>query len=137
MEIAQSKVVEQLVDFQKTTFDSTYNSMAALQEQGRKMVDLTMDQNPWFPANGKKILTQWSDLFQKNRNDLKSLMDNNFCRMRNCFSQQETAEASPSTGPAKETTTAKTTKTTTTASKQTDTTKAKKASKTDTGTKKK
>ncbi|MFO7751449.1 MAG: hypothetical protein R6V54_15300 [Desulfobacteraceae bacterium] len=132
MEMAQGRVMEQMVDFQKSAFDTTYDSMATLQEQSRKMVDLTMDQTPWFPANGKKIVAQWSDLVQKNRNDLKTLMDNNFCRVRDCFFQEETAKASPSADSAKETAAPKTT-----GAKQPDTAKADKASKTDAGTKKK
>ena len=132
MEMAQGRVMEQMVDFQKSTFDSTYDSMATLQKQGRKLVDMTMDQNPWFPDNGKKIINQWSDVAQKNRDELKSLMDNNFSRMRDCFFHEETAKASPAADASKETAAPKKT-----GAKQADTTKTDKASKTDAGTKKK
>ena len=108
METAQTKLLKQMVDFQKSTFDSTYHSMAALQEQGKKMVDLSMEKTPWFPDKGKKIMAEWSAIFQKNSSDFKTLIDQNFSTFYDFVSDAATAGKTKNTESAKETTKSKT-----------------------------
>ncbi|MFO7751444.1 MAG: hypothetical protein R6V54_15275 [Desulfobacteraceae bacterium] len=107
METAQNKLLKQMVDFQKSAIDSSYHSMAALQEQGKKMVDLSMEKTPWFPDKGKKIMAEWSALFQKNSSDFKALIDKNLSTFYDFVSDAATEEKSKSAGPAKETTKSK------------------------------
>lgn len=42
METAQNKLLKQMMDFQQSALDRSYHSMTALQEQGKKMVDLSI-----------------------------------------------------------------------------------------------
>ena len=45
---------KKMIEFHKTTFDNTFNAMTVLQEQTEKMVNMFLEQAPWFSAEGKK-----------------------------------------------------------------------------------
>ena len=50
------KMAKQMIDFQKATFDNTFNAMVLLQEQTEKMVKTFMAQATLLPEEGKKML---------------------------------------------------------------------------------
>ena len=53
------KMAKQLIDFNKATFDNTFNAMVLLQEQTEKMVNVFMAQANFLPEEGKKMLNEW------------------------------------------------------------------------------
>ena len=69
---------KQMIDFNKTTFDNAFNSMVMLQEQTESMVNTFLEQTPWLPEDGKKVLDQWVKTYKKGRDDFKKAIDQNF-----------------------------------------------------------
>lgn len=47
------QIAKQMVDFNKTAFDNSFEAMSALQDQAEKMFIATMEQTSFFPAEGK------------------------------------------------------------------------------------
>ena len=81
-----SKIAKQMIDFQKTTFDNTFNAMVLLQEQAESMASTILDQATWMPEEGRKAINDWLKAYKKGREDFKKGVDENFTRVEDFFS---------------------------------------------------
>jgi len=88
----QSKIAKQMIDFQKATFDNTFNAMTMLQDQTEKMVNMFLEQATWLPEQGKKALNEWVQSFKKGREDFKKAVDESFRKVENFFASTEKAK---------------------------------------------
>jgi polyhydroxyalkanoate synthesis regulator phasin len=80
-----SKIAKQMIDFQKTTFDNTFNAMVLLQNQAESMVSTIMDQATWMPEEGRTVINDWVKAYKKGREDFKKGVDENFKRVEDFF----------------------------------------------------
>ncbi len=74
----QKNLVKQMIDFQKTSFDNSFNVMKMAQEHTEKMTDTFVEQANWLPEDGRKLITQWIGAYKKGRDDFKKVVDDNF-----------------------------------------------------------
>ncbi len=74
----QKKMVKQVIDFQKTAFDNSFNVITLAQEQMEKVVDIHLSQAMWLPEDGKKVINQWVDTCREGRENFKKAVDNNY-----------------------------------------------------------
>jgi hypothetical protein len=81
----QAIIAKQMIDFQKTMFDNTFNAMVLVQEQTERMATTLLDQATWLPAEGKNAISGWVDAFKKGREDFKKNVDENFKRVEDFF----------------------------------------------------
>ena len=81
----QAKIAKQMIDFQKTMFDNTYNAMVLVQEQTERMATTLLDQATWMPAEGRNAIGGWINAFNKGREDFKKGVDENFKRVEDFF----------------------------------------------------
>jgi hypothetical protein len=89
------KIAKQMMDFQKSTFNNTFNSMVAFQDQTERMVNVLMDQSVWLPEDGKKVVNEWGAAFKKGRDDFKKSVDDNFNKFEGFFSGLATSKTAP------------------------------------------
>jgi hypothetical protein len=87
-----AKIAKQMIDFQKTTFDNTFNAMVMLQEQTESMAGALLEQATWMPAEGKKAIDDWVKAYKKGREDFKKTVDENFKKVEDFFAGFETAK---------------------------------------------
>jgi polyhydroxyalkanoate synthesis regulator phasin len=87
-----SKIAKQMIDFQKTTFDNTFNAMVLLQEQAESMSSTILDQATWMPEEGRKAINDWLKAYKKGREDFKKGVDENFKRVEDFFSTFDKAQ---------------------------------------------
>jgi hypothetical protein len=80
-----AKIAKQMIDFQKTMFDNTYNAMVLVQEQTERMAGTLLDQATWMPEEGKKAIRGWVEAFKNGREDFKKGVDENFKRVEDFF----------------------------------------------------
>ena len=85
-------IAKQMIDFQKTMFDNTFNAMVLVQEQTERMATTLLDQATWMPAEGKNAISGWVDAFKKGREDFKKGVDENFKRVEDFFSTFDKAQ---------------------------------------------
>lgn len=81
----QGKIAKQMIEFQKATFDNTFNAMVTLQEQAERMLNMSLEQATWLPEEGKRIINEWIKSYKKGREDYKKLVDQNFQRVEDFF----------------------------------------------------
>lgn len=98
----ENKVIaKQIIDFHKSTFDNTFNSLSILQQQTEKMVQTFVQQATWLPAEGKAAINEWVTIYNKGRNGFKEAADNNYKKVEEYFAAGETTATTNKTKTSK------------------------------------
>jgi len=84
----QEKIAKQIIGFYKTTFDSSFNAMTILQEQTEKMIKTALDQSPWLPEEGRKVVDEWMRTYRQGRDDFRSAVDESYEKVEGFFSSK-------------------------------------------------
>jgi polyhydroxyalkanoate synthesis regulator phasin len=71
-------IIKQMLTFQKTTFDTLFNSMTLLQKQTEDIVDGYMNKANWLPEEGKKAVESWLKACKMGQKKFKKTIDDNF-----------------------------------------------------------
>jgi hypothetical protein len=74
--------VKQIIDFQKTTFDNTYNTIVQIQDQAEKLAQDAIRQMPWIPEEGKKAFDDSIKMFKNAREDYQKMVNDGFVKMK-------------------------------------------------------
>ncbi|MBI9089496.1 MAG: hypothetical protein JEZ12_09770 [Desulfobacterium sp.] len=80
-----TKLAKQMVGFQKSVFDNSFNAMCIVQEQTETMMTSFLTQLPWITADGKKTMDTSLAFSKKARTDIKKTMDDGYKNMDNLF----------------------------------------------------
>ena len=78
-----------MIEFNKATFDNTFNAMVMLQEQAERLANTLLEQATWLPEEGKKVIEEWVEAYKKGREDFKKAADENFKRVEDFFSSYD------------------------------------------------
>ncbi|MEN6376140.1 MAG: hypothetical protein ABFD75_15345 [Smithella sp.] len=81
----QNQTAKQMIDFNKTTFDSTFNAMVLLQDQAEKLMFDYLEKATWFPEEGKKAINEWVTSYKKARENFKKSYDENYKKIADYF----------------------------------------------------
>ncbi|PKN05581.1 MAG: hypothetical protein CVU74_00985 [Deltaproteobacteria bacterium HGW-Deltaproteobacteria-9] len=79
------QIAKQMIQFNKTAFDNTFDAMTVLQEQTEKMVAMYLEQAPLVPAEGKKAINDWLKAYKKGRVDFRAAADENYKKVEDFF----------------------------------------------------
>ncbi|MCW7755196.1 hypothetical protein OOT00_14505 [Desulfobotulus sp. H1] len=82
-----AKFAQQILDFQKTAFDNTFNAMLMVQGQTEKMTETFLTKNNMIPEEGQKMIHEWTMAFKKGQEDFKKTMDENFKKFESFVSE--------------------------------------------------
>jgi polyhydroxyalkanoate synthesis regulator phasin len=80
------QIAKQVIDFNKTAFDNSFEAMTVLQDQTEKMVNAIIEQNTLIPEEGKKAVADWVKSYKKGRSDMKATADESFKKVEAFFS---------------------------------------------------
>ena len=81
----QGKIAKQMVDFHKSSFDSTFRTMSILQEQTGRMVGMVLEQSSWVPIEGKNAIQDCVKAYNKGLADFKASADDGFTKVEDYF----------------------------------------------------
>jgi hypothetical protein len=81
----KNQLVKQMINLQKTTFDSYFSMIIKLQDQAEKLVRAFTDQTPCMSDESKKALENWNAAYKKQRDDFKKAVDQGYSRMESFF----------------------------------------------------
>ncbi len=79
--IQPQNMLKQMIEFNKATYQNTFNNMNILQDQMTKMIDLYIDQAVGIPEQSRKAAKEWASMYKKGFDDLKNLMDDNYRKL--------------------------------------------------------
>lgn len=80
------QIAKQMIQFNKTAFDNSFNAMQMVYQQNEKMLDVFLNQSPWLPEEGKKTILNWVETYKKGCEDFKSQVDQNYQKVEDYFS---------------------------------------------------
>ena len=80
-----TKITKQMIDFQKATFDNTFNAMVMLQDQAERMSKTLLEQATWLPEEGRTAIRDWVGAYQSGREEFKKNVDDNFQKVEAFF----------------------------------------------------
>jgi polyhydroxyalkanoate synthesis regulator phasin len=86
------QIAKQMIQFNKTAFDNTFDAMTALQEQTEKMMSMYLEQAPLIPEEGKKAINDWLKTYKKGRTEFKAAADENYKKVEDFFTGYEKAK---------------------------------------------
>ena len=70
--MAPKKMIKQMVEFNKTTYENSFKGIALLQQQTERMTKTMVDQATWLPDEGKKALDSLSDVYKSAYDNFKN-----------------------------------------------------------------
>ena len=82
----QKTIVKQMIDFNKSTFQNSFNAIVMLQDQSEKLLDTFFSQANWVPQDVKKVMGDWIVTCKKGGEEFKKSVDENFSRVEDYFS---------------------------------------------------
>lgn len=85
----QKTIAKQMLQFNKTAFDNSFNALNMVYEQNNKMVTTFLDQAVWMPAEGKKAIREWLESYDKGCADFKKLVDEGYQKVETFFAASE------------------------------------------------
>lgn len=83
------KLTKQMIDFQKATFDNTFNALTMLQDQAERMANMSLEQTSGMPEEGRKAINEWIKAYKKGREDFKKAADESFKKVEDFFAEVE------------------------------------------------
>ncbi len=80
-------MMKQMIDFQKFTFDNSFDAMSMVQEQTEKVVSNFIEQASWLPEEGKKAIEDWVMTYKHGRETFKKNVEDNFKKVESYFDE--------------------------------------------------
>ncbi len=84
----QSKIAKQMIGFQKTVFDNSFNAMAIVQDQTETMINNFIGQFPWVTEDAKKQMNETYAYTKKARDDFKKAVDQGYTQFEKLLDQK-------------------------------------------------
>ncbi len=81
----QTKVVTDMIAFQKTAFTNSFQAMALVQDQIGQVAHTTVKQAHWLPAESRRAVDQWLDACKGGRESYKRYVDDGYQRLEAYF----------------------------------------------------
>lgn len=82
-----NKMAKQMIDFQKATFNNTFNTMNMWQEQSEQMLNTFLEQTPMLPQQNKEAINEWLKVCKKAREDYKKTIEESFKNLESYFTE--------------------------------------------------
>ncbi len=73
-----AKLALAVVEFQKTTFDSSFKVIGKLHDQSSKAISGLLLDAPWLPREGKQVVKEWTRMLHEGRKEFESTVDKSF-----------------------------------------------------------
>jgi hypothetical protein len=76
-----TKVMKQIIEFNKAAFENAFGMMTTVQTQMEKMTSIYMEKASGMPEEARKALYEWMDIYKKGCEDFKASMDEGFRKL--------------------------------------------------------
>ena len=83
-----TQVAKQMLGFQKTVFDNSFNAMVVVQDQTETMISNMISQFPWSTEETKKQMNETFAYTKNARDDFKKAIDEGYAQIGKLFDQK-------------------------------------------------
>jgi hypothetical protein len=84
------KIAKDMVEFNKSLFDNTFDAISSIQDQSGKMFASFVEKAAWMPDDGKKAINNWISTYKKGCEDFKAKADERYEKAASYFTQTKT-----------------------------------------------
>lgn len=88
-----AQVALSVVDFQKTTFDTTFKLVSQFQKQSEDAVSKLLKSSSWLPKEGKEVVDEWVHLLRTSRTDFDKTVNKSFALITDYLKRVESEGA--------------------------------------------
>jgi hypothetical protein len=89
--MAHREIARRITGFFKTASDSSFKTITLLQEYTEKTISLSLVRSPWFPEEGRKLVSEWLKTYRKGYDDFKIAADEQYRKLEVLFHQHNGA----------------------------------------------
>lgn len=82
------QIAKQMIQFNKTAFDSSFNTLSMMYEQNEKMFETFLSQATGLPEDGKKVIKDWMNAYSQGCKDFKQQVDENYTKVEDYFNKE-------------------------------------------------
>jgi hypothetical protein len=79
------KMGQQMMEFYKTTFDNSFNTLMMCQNQMESLGTMYWGQMVSLPEGAKKDMAEWSTAYKKNCAEFKKAVDDGFQKLESFY----------------------------------------------------
>lgn len=83
----QKQIAKQMIQFNKTAFDSSFSAMTMVYEQNERIFETFLAQATGLPEEGKKAVKDWMSSYRTGCNDFKKVVDDNYAKVEEYFNK--------------------------------------------------
>ena len=84
----QKQILKQMIDFNRTTFNNTFNTGTLIQDQIERMANTVLDQATWIPAEGRDAIDNWVEAYKSGLGNYKSYIDESYRKVEEFINRQ-------------------------------------------------
>lgn len=82
------QIARQMIQFNKTAVDTSFNALTMVYEQNEKMFETFLAQATGLPEEGKKAIQDWMSTYRTGCTDFKKQVDDNFAKVEEFFDKE-------------------------------------------------
>ncbi len=79
------EIVKQLIELQKESFDKCFLATATIQDEAEKLLISFVRDMPGMNNGGGEVVDKWTDVFKKNRDNIKKAIDDGYNKLDTFF----------------------------------------------------
>ncbi len=80
-----SKMIRQILNFNKKAFDDSFNVVITVQENTEKMTRIFWEKSAFIPSEGKKMVEDWVHTYKNGLDEFRASVDSRFKLVENYF----------------------------------------------------
>jgi hypothetical protein len=80
-----SVLLKRVVDFQKASFDNSFETMAMVQSQSERIVETLWDHSHRSSKEAQTAFSQWAAVCRQSRSDFKKAVDDGYAKLTVLF----------------------------------------------------
>ncbi|MBN1365697.1 MAG: hypothetical protein JW976_12885 [Syntrophaceae bacterium] len=79
------KMMKQMIELHKTSVKNCFSVMEMLQKQAENFMKTFINYSPEISSEGKKVIDQWTDAYNKGVDNLKKAIDDGYDKVEELF----------------------------------------------------
>ncbi len=91
------KLAKQMIGFQKTAFNHTFDIVMAVRDQSEKITCSWCEKSGILPDQSKKVMLEWCQVIKQSLGEYKKVINDGFNTIETCFDFSKTY-SQPKTG---------------------------------------
>lgn len=82
----QKEIVKQMLQYHRTAFENAFTGLTMVQDQMEKTMEMFIKQAAWLPAEGEKVVEEYTKACKTARENFKKVVDEGYKKVEDFLS---------------------------------------------------